>query len=120
MSKCKFSYFGNSGRLDGPQRAQTHPICWHMPKKGAALVLRSDSKSSRSMSGRKASLKDKPQAYLATHVFWVILHLDFNRSGHWSFNPKTSSNLTFSGGQDKVRSDNVKFRNEYFLMENTC
>ena len=36
------------------------------------------------------------------------------------FDPITSSNLTFDGGQVKVRSNEVEFSNQYFYIKSMC
>ena len=103
VSQC-----GPEDRLTGAQRARTHRRCSYMFMKGTAQVQRSYLERLRS--GHKRTLK-KAQACRAIHVFWVILHLNNKSDGNLT--PMTSSSLTFDGDQVKVRSNNVKFWNQY-------
>ena len=58
-SNTVFAPFRPSGHLARQKRAQTHPQCWWMSKKGSAWLQRSYLKRSRSRSGRRRSLKIK-------------------------------------------------------------
>ena len=54
-----------------------------------------------------------------TCVLWAILHRDIDSDPVTKilFDSMASSNLTFDGGQDKLRSNNVKFSNKYFCIK---
>ena len=51
-------------------------------------------------------------ATVRTHFF--LGHFVRNYRYWWSFEPLTSSGATFDGGQVKVRSNLMSFRNQYF------
>ena len=109
-----FSHFGLPGRLDGLQRAHTHPKCCVDVQEGYCVGTKGIRKK-----GQGQVTKGHYKMKVTNMPCDTCFLGNVARRYRWwpSFDPLTSSNLNFDGGQVKVRSNKVTFSNQYFLQK---
>ena len=92
-----FSSFALSGRLDGLQRGQTYPKCWLDIQKGYCI----STKGILTKAQRQGQVTEGHYEIKVTNMPCDTCFLGhFAHRYRWwqSFDPMTSSNLTFDGG----------------------
>ena len=97
LSQWSLFTFCALGSVRGPQRGHTHPKCLRRCPQRTLHKYEEHRKTSGSRSGHKRSLWNKSYKHAVQHMF--LGH--FARRYRWreSFDPMTSSNLFFDGGQ---------------------